>query len=122
MCRFKACQLSSEGGDDHDESGVASRKPAETTMETDVAGFDQEHKRGGREQPKRGGDGMYVDDRGYRRLLLEVVVQIEAEADAHEDPEHGEPDQRSAAIFTSWPGCGCMDVHPLFPPWSIRET
>jgi hypothetical protein len=28
------------GGDHHDESGVASRKPAETTMQTDVAGFD----------------------------------------------------------------------------------
>jgi hypothetical protein len=31
------------------------------------------------------------------RLLLEVVVQIEAEADTHEDPENGEPDQRSPA-------------------------
>ena len=69
-------------GDHNDESGVAGRKPAETTMEADVAGFDHEHKRGGSEQPKRRGDGMYVDDLGYRRLLLEVVVQIEAEADA----------------------------------------
>jgi hypothetical protein len=41
-------------------------------METDVAGFDHEHKGGGSQQPKCGGDGMYVDDRGYRRLLLEV--------------------------------------------------
>jgi hypothetical protein len=59
---------------------------------------------------------MYVDDLGYGRLLLEVVVQIEAEADTHEDPENGEPDQRSPAIFTRGPGCGCMDVHPPYPP------
>ena len=91
-------------------------KPAETTMEADVSGFDHEHKRGGGQQPERGGDGMYVNDPGYGRLLPEVVVQIEAEADAHEDPENGEPAQRSPAIFTRGPGCGCMDVHPLCPP------
>ena len=85
-------------------------------MEADVAGFDQKHERGGSEQPERGGDGMYVDDPGYGRLLLEVVVQVEAEADAHEDPEQGEPDQRSPAIFARRPGRGCMNVHPLFPP------
>src|SRR6202042_3072291 len=61
-------------------------------------------------------DAMDVGDPGYGRLLLEVVVQIEAEADAHEDPEQGEPDQRSPAIFARRPGRGCMDVHPLFPP------
>src|SRR6202042_316645 len=61
-------------------------------------------------------DAMDVGDPGYGRLLLEVVVQIEAEADAHEDPEHAEPDQRSPAIFARRPGRGCMDVHPLFPP------
>ena len=93
-------------------------------METDVAGFDQEHKRGGREQPKRGGDGMYVDHRGYRRLLLEVVVQIEAEADAHEDPENGEPDQRSAAIFTSWPDAVvwiCTRFFPLVRQRNVKQ-
>jgi len=41
---------------------------------------------------------------------MEVVVQIEAEADAYEDPEDAEPDQRSPAIFTRRPGCGCMNV------------
>jgi hypothetical protein len=34
------------GGDHNNESGVAGRKPAETTMEADVACFDHEHKRG----------------------------------------------------------------------------
>ena len=97
-------------------SGVAGRKPAETTMEADVTGFDHEHKGGGSQQPERGGDGMYVNDPGYGRLLPEVVVQIEAEADAHEGPEDGEPEQRSPAIFTRRPGCGCMDVHPFSLP------
>ncbi len=60
--------------DHNDESGVAGCKPAETTMEADVAGFDHKHKRGGSKQPERGGDGMYVDDLGYGRLLMEVVV------------------------------------------------
>jgi hypothetical protein len=79
--------------------------------------------RGGSKQPERGGNGTYVNDSGYGRLLLEVVVQIEAEADAHVDPEDGEPDQRSAAVFTRGPGCGCMDVHPLCPPsQSERRT
>ena len=67
-------------------------------METDVAGFDHEHKRRGSEEPERRGDGMYVDDPGYGRLLVKVVVQIEAEADAYEDPEDGEPDERGPAI------------------------
>ena len=53
---------------------------------------------------------MYVDDRGYSRLLMDIVVQIKAEADTYEDPEDGEPDQRSPAIFTRGPGCRCMDV------------
>ena len=65
---------------------------------------------------------MYVDDLGYGRLLVQVVVQIEAEANAHEDPEDGEPDQRSSAIFTRGPGCGCMDLHPLYPPLSVGKT
>jgi hypothetical protein len=90
-------------------------------MEADVAGFDHEHKRGRSQQPERGGDCMYVDDLGYGRLLVEVVVQIEAEADAHEDPEDGEPDQCSPAIFTCWPGCGCMNVHPLCPPFQSEK-
>src|SRR5271154_2299718 len=63
---------------------------------------------------------MYMDDQGHSRLLPEVVVQIEAEADAHVDPEDGEPDQRSPAIFTRRPGCGCMDVHPLCPPCQLE--
>ena len=92
-------------------------------MEADVAGFDHEHKRGGSEQPERGGDGMYVDDLGYGRLLVEVVVQIESESDANEYPEDGEPHQRGPAIFTRGPGCGCMDVHPLRPlRQSVRKT
>ncbi len=84
-------------------------------MEADIAGFDHEHKGGGGEQPERGGDSMYVDNRGYRRLLMEVVVQIEAEADAYEDPKEGEPDQCGPAIFTRRPGCGGMDVQSFFP-------
>ena len=85
-------------------------------MEADVVRFDHEHKRGGYEQPERGRDGVYVDDPGYGRLLVEVVVQIESEADAYEDPEDAEPHERGAAIFTRRPGCGRMKVHPLWPP------
>ena len=62
---------------------------------------------------------MYVDDRGYGRLLVQVVVQIEAEADAYEDPEDAEPDQRSPAIVTRGPGCGCMDVQSF--PLPVRK-
>ena len=47
-------------------------------------------------------------------------MQIEAEADAYEDPEDGEPDQRSPAIFTHRPGCSCMDVQSL-SPLSVRK-
>jgi hypothetical protein len=39
-----------------------------------------------------------MNDEGYGRQLMEVVVQIEAEADAYEDPEDGEPHERGAAI------------------------
>jgi hypothetical protein len=59
---------------------------------------------------------MNVNDEGYGRLLMHVVVQIEAEANAYEDPEDGEPHKRGPAIFTRRPGCGCMKVHPLCPP------
>ena len=90
-------------------------------MEADIAGFDHEHKRGGGEQPERGGDSMYVDDHGYGRLLMEVVMQIKAEADAYEDPEEGEPDQRGPAIFTRGPGCGCVDLQSFFP-LAVRKT
>ncbi len=65
---------------------------------------------------------MDVDDLGYRRLLMEIVMQIEAEANAHEHPEEGEPDQRSPAIFTRGPRCGCMDVHALCPPVGQSHT
>ena len=58
---------------------------------------------------------MYVDDRGYGWLLMKVVMQIEAEADANEDPEDSQPDQRSPAIVARGPGCGSMDMHPLCP-------
>ena len=85
-------------------------------MQGCVAGLDQEHERGGGEQPEGGGDGMNVNDGGYGRLLVEVVVQIESEADAYEDPEDAEPHERGAAIFTRRPGCGRMKVHPLWPP------
>jgi hypothetical protein len=37
------------GRDQNDESGVAGRKPAQTAMKADVAGFDHEHERGGSE-------------------------------------------------------------------------
>lgn len=74
-------------------------------MKTDVAGFDQEHERGSNQQPTCSGDSMYVDDLGYSRLLMEIVVQIEAETDAYEGPEDGEPDKCSLAIFTCGPGC-----------------
>jgi hypothetical protein len=65
---------------------------------------------------------MYVDDHGYGRLLMEVVVQIEAEADAYEDPKDGEPDHRSPAIFTRGPGCGCMDVQSVSSCQSENHT
>jgi hypothetical protein len=47
---------------------------------------------------------------------MEVVVQIEAEADAYEDPEEAEPHERGPAICARRPGRGCMKVHPLCPP------
>ena len=58
-------------------------------MQGCVAGFDQEHERSGGEKPERGGDGMDMNDFGYGRLFMEVVVQIKTEADAYEDPEDG---------------------------------
>jgi hypothetical protein len=82
-------------------------------MQADVAGFDQQHERGGGQKPERGGDGMDMNDCGYGRLFMEVVVQIKTKADAHEDLEVGEPDERSAAVATRRPSCGCMKVHPL---------
>jgi hypothetical protein len=84
-------------------------------MEADVVRFDHEHKRGGYEQPERGRDGVYVDDPGYGRLFVQIVVQVEAETEAHENPEDGEPEQRGPAIFTRGPGCGCVDFHSLCP-------
>src|SRR5579859_7659946 len=92
------------GGNHQNKSGVAGSKPADTAMEADVAGSDQKHKRGSSEQPERGGDGMNVDDRRHGRLLVEIVAQIEAEADTHEEPEDGKPDHRSPAIVTRGPG------------------
>ena len=70
-------------------------------MEADIAGLYHDYKRRRSEQPKRGGDRMDVDDRRYGRMLMQVVVQIEAEA--HEYPEEAEPDQCSSAIVTRGP-------------------
>jgi hypothetical protein len=85
-------------------------------MKFDVAGFHHQYERGGSKQPEDGGDSMDMDDFGYGGLLMEVVVQIKAEADAYEGPEDGEPDERGAAIFARRPGCGCMNLHPPCPP------
>ena len=85
-------------------------------MDADVAGFNHEYKRGCREQPQRRGDGVHVHDLGHRRLLMQVVVQIKAESDAHIDPEDGKPDECGAAIVARRPGCGCVKVHPRCPP------
>jgi hypothetical protein len=52
---------------------------------------------------------------------MEIVVQIEAEADAHKDPEDSEPNQRSPAIFARGPGCGRMHVHPRCPPCQAEK-
>jgi hypothetical protein len=57
-----------------------------------------------------------MNDGGYGWLFMEVVVEIEAEAYAYEDPEDGEPDERGAAIGARRPGCGGVKVHPLCPP------
>jgi hypothetical protein len=65
---------------------------------------------------------MHVNDCGHGRLLPQVVVRIETEANAHEDPEKSKPDQRSPAIFARRPGCSSMDMHPGCPPLSFRET
>ena len=110
------------GRDHNNKSSIAGRKPAQSAMQADIAGFDQEHKRGGSEQPERSGDGMYVDDCGYGWLLMKVVMQIEAEANPHEDPEDGQPDQRSPAIVTRGPGCGRMDMHPLCRPCQAENV
>ena len=110
------------GRDHNHKRSVAGRKPAQSTMQADIAGFDQEHQRRGSQQPDRGGDGMYVDDRGYGWLLMKVVMQIEAEADANEDPEDSQPDQRSPAIVARGPGCGSMDMHPLCPPCQAENV
>ena len=75
-------------------------------MQANVAGLDQQDHRRGRQQPKRGRDGMNVHNFGHGRLLVQVVVQIKAEAHADEDPKDREPDQRGPAIFTRRPGCG----------------
>jgi hypothetical protein len=101
---------------DEDECGVASRIPAEAAMEAYVAGFNHEHERGGGEQPERGGDGMHMNDCGYGRMFMKVVVQVKAEADTYEDPEDREPDDRGPAVVARRPGCGGMKVHPFCPP------
>ena len=76
-------------GDHNDQNSVAGCKPAKTPMEANIAGFDHEHKRCGSQQPDRGGDGMYMDDSRDGRPLMDVVMQIEPEADPHENPEEG---------------------------------
>ncbi len=81
---------------------------------------DHEHKRGGREQPERRRDSMYMNYQGNGRLLMEVVVQIETKADAHKYPEETEPDQRSPAIFTRRPCCCRMDAHSPYP-WQSEK-
>jgi len=76
-------------GYDEDERGVSGREPAQAAMQAGIAGFDQQHERGGSEQPERGGDGMDMNDGGYGGLFMQVVVEIETEADGDEDPEDG---------------------------------
>src|SRR5580698_8174478 len=58
---------------------------------------------------------MNVHDERNRRLLVEVVVQIEAETDAHVDPEDGQPDERGPAIVTRRPGCGGVYAQTMCP-------
>jgi hypothetical protein len=108
-------------GYEEDERGVAGREPAQAAMEAYVTGFDQEHHRGGSEQPERGGDGMDMNDCGYGRLFMKVVVKIKPEAATYEDPEDGEPDERSASIATRRPSCGCVKVHPFCPPCDAKN-
>jgi hypothetical protein len=74
-------------------------------MQAHVAGFDQEHERGGSEQPERGDDGMDMNNGGYGGLFVEVVAQVKAEAYAYEDPEDSEPDDGGATIGARRPGC-----------------
>jgi hypothetical protein len=76
-------------GDHHNENGVAGGNPPETPMEANIASFDHEHKRCGSKQPEGGGDGMDMDDSWDGRPLMEVVLQIEAKANPHENPEEG---------------------------------
>jgi hypothetical protein len=85
-------------------------------MQADVARLDHQHQRGGSQQPQRGGDGVYVDNLRHGRLLVQVVVQIEAEPNAHEDPEDRQPNQRSPPIVTRRPRRSRMEVHPRCPP------
>ena len=47
---------------------------------------------------------------------MEVVVQIEAETDAHVDPENGQPDERDPAIVTRRPGCSGVYAQTKCPP------
>jgi len=53
---------------------------------------------------------------------MEVVVEIEAEADAYEDPKDAEPNQRSSPIFTCRPRSRCMNVQSFPFCQSVKHT
>lgn len=91
-------------------------------MEADIAAFDHEHKRRGREQPDCRRNRMDMNYQGNGRLLMEIVVQIEPKADAHKYPEEAQPNQRRPAIFTRRPCCRCMDLHPSYPWQSGKHS
>ena len=77
-------------------------------MESDVACLDQQNEGSHEEQPERGGHGMEMDDCRNGRRLMKVVVKVEAEAHSNDDPEGGEPDERSPAIVA------CRATMPLY--------
>lgn len=95
---------------DHD-GGETGDKPAQQAMEFDVPCLDEQNEDGHEEQPERGGNGMEMNDRGNRRALMKLVVEVEAEAHSNDDPESCEPDKRSPAIVARGPRCLCMHVH-----------
>jgi hypothetical protein len=73
-------------------------------MEPDVVCLDQENQSGDEEQPERGGNSVKMNDPGSGWGFMQVVVEVETEAGAHDDPEGYEPEEGGPAIVARRPG------------------
>jgi hypothetical protein len=77
-------------------------------MPCDAVAEDEQDLRGEQDHPTGEDEGVRVEDLGRGRIFVLKMMEVEAEANDHAEPEDGEPDGRGGSVVPCAPGPAYM--------------